>query len=188
MMAMLAVAFIYANLAACSKQEAPQSAADLTRFAQGGMARLAIMDEAPAMSAQKLRDAAGAETDLATLTRDQVSVVNLWATFCAPCKMEMPTLAALQRRFSDRIRVIAVSADDEGKIEQAKAELAELTGGVLPFYVDTSRALIFEARAPGLPLTLIYNRRGEEIARVAGAADWDSAEAQALIEAVLAEN
>jgi|CXWL01.1.fsa_nt_gi thiol-disulfide isomerase/thioredoxin len=187
MMAMLALAFIYANLAACSKQEAPQSAADLSRFAHGGMARLAIMDDAPAMSAQILRDAAGVETDLATLTHGQVSVVNLWATFCAPCKMEMPTLAALQRRFGDRIRVIAVSADEEAKIEQAKSELAELSGGLLPFYVDSSRAIIFEARAPGLPLTLIYNRRGEEVARVAGAAEWDSEEAQALIEAVLAQ-
>ncbi|MEQ1617014.1 MAG: TlpA disulfide reductase family protein [Terricaulis sp.] len=187
MMAMLAAAFVYANLAACSKQEAPQSASDLTRFAHGGMARLAIMADAPAMSAQKLRDAAGAETDLARLTRGQVSVVNLWATFCAPCKTEMPTLGALQRRFGDRIRVIAVSADDEGKVEEAKAELAELTGGVLPFYVDNSRAVIFDARAPGLPLTLIYNRRGEEVARVAGAANWDSEEARGLIEAVLAE-
>lgn len=187
-MAMLAVAFLYANLSACSKQEAPQSAVDLTRFAHGGMARLAIMTDAPAMSAQKLRDATGAETDLATLTHGQVSVVNLWATFCAPCKTEMPTLAGLQRRFGDRIRVIAVSGDDETKIEEAKAELAELTGGALAFYVEPSRAIIFEAGAPGLPLTLIYNSRGEEIARVAGAADWNSEEAHALIEAVLAEN
>ena len=110
MMAMLALAFIYANLAACSKQEAPQSAADLSRFAHGGMARLAIMDDAPAMSAQILRDAAGVETDLATLTHGQVSVVNLWATFCAPCKTEMPTLGALQRRFGGALRASS-SAD-----------------------------------------------------------------------------
>ncbi len=186
-MAMLAAAFIYANLTACSKQESPQSAAGLIRFAHDGMARLTIMPDALPMSAVTLRDAAGGETTLAALTRGRVSVVNLWATFCAPCKTEMPTLGALQRRFGDRIRVIAVSADEDAKVEQAKAELADLAGGALPFYVDSSRAIIFDARAPGLPLTLIYNNRGEEVARVAGAARWDSEEANALIEAVLAE-
>ena len=114
-------------------------------------------------------------------------VLNLWATWCAPCMEEMPTLAELQRRFEGRLRVIPVSVDSEADRERAQRELAELSGGSLPFLIDISRGVLFDARAAGMPVTIIYNRRGEEVARLAGGADWSSDEAVALMEAVLTE-
>jgi len=156
------------------------------RFARGEMQRLVVMDDAPPMPTRTLRDAAGAEVTLAQLAGGEVTVVNLWATWCAPCKREMPTLATLQQRFQGRIRVVPISADDESKLAEAQAELARLSNGVLPFAIDTSRGVLFDSRAPGLPVTIIYGRDGREIARVVGDADWDGEDAAALIEAVLA--
>lgn len=156
------------------------------RFAVASLSRLMVLDEPPPMTERVLRDASGGETTLAALTDGEVSVVNIWATWCAPCKDEMPTLGVLQQRFAGRARVIAVSADADSKIEQAKSELATLAHNRLDFYVDNSRGVLFDLRAPGLPLTIIYDRHGREVARVGGAADWSSEEAAALVEAVIA--
>jgi thiol-disulfide isomerase/thioredoxin len=185
MLAAGAAAFLYVLFAASSKVEAPQSVSGLARFANGGMARLSVLDAPPPMPARPLRDASGAETTLQALTVGKLSVVNFWATWCAPCKMEMPTLAALQRRFAGRIQVIPVSLDEEAKIAQARAELQRLSGGALPFYVDSSRGSVVDVLARGMPATIIYNEAGREVARVIGEADWDSSEAVALIEAAL---
>lgn len=139
------------------------------------------------MPTRVLRDGEGRETNLAAVTGGQVAVVNLWATWCAPCMREMPTLGALQRRFTGRLVVLPVSADEDAKIAQAKRELAQLSENSLPFLVDSTRGVIFDLQAPGLPVTILYNRQGVEIARVTGEANWDSEEAAALIEAALAE-
>ena len=139
------------------------------------------------MPLRTLRDANGVETNLGDLAGD-VLVVNLWATWCAPCMDEMPTLGALQRRFEGRLRVIPISVDSEPDLERAKRELADLTHGSLPFFSDMSRGILFDARAPGLPVTIIYTRDHRELARLAGGANWDSNDASALLEAVLAED
>jgi hypothetical protein len=99
----------------------------------------------------------------------------------------MPTLGALQRRFEGRVRVIPVSVDGEGKHAEAQAELARLSNGSLPFLIDITRGILFDVGAPGMPITVIYDASGREVARLAGGADWDSPEAVALIEAVLAQ-
>lgn len=184
MLAAGALAVLYVLFAAASKPE-PQGG--LTRFATGSLSRLAVLEAPPPMPTRVLRDGDGLETTLAAVTGGQVAVVNIWATWCAPCMREMPTLGALQRRFAGRLVVIPVSADEDSKIEQAKRDLAELSQGTLPFLVDSSRGVIFDLQAPGLPVTILYNRQGVEIARVTGEANWDSDEAAALMEAALAE-
>ena len=99
----------------------------------------------------------------------------------------MPTLGALQRRFEGRLRVIPISVDGEGDRERAIRELAELSGGSLPFLIDITRGVLFDAQASGMPVAIIYDRSGREVARLAGGADWASEDAAALMEAVLAE-
>lgn len=183
MLAAGAIAVLYVLFAAASK---PEQTAGLMRFAQGEMQRLQVMEAAPPMPTRMLRDAAGAETNLQAFGGD-VLVVNLWATWCAPCVEEMPTLGALQRRFEGRLRVIPISVDSEGERENAQRQLAQLSGGSLPFLIDITRGVLFDAQAAGMPVTIIYDRQGREVARLAGGADWDSPGAVALLEAVLAE-
>jgi thiol-disulfide isomerase/thioredoxin len=150
------------------------------------MANLTTLEAPPPLPTRTIRDAAGAETTLGAF-RGDVLVVNVWATWCAPCVEELPTLGELERHFDGRLRVITVSIDSEGKREQAQRELAERSGNSLPFLIDISRGILFDVQGGGMPLTIIYGRDGNEIARLAGGADWSSDEAIALLEGVLAE-
>jgi len=179
-----AVAVLYVLFAASTK---PENATGLSRFATGEMVRLTALEAPPPMPTRTLSDASGAETTLAAY-QGEVVVLNLWATWCAPCVEEMPTLGALQRRFGERLRVVPVSVDSEADRARAQAQLAELSDGALPFLIDISRGVLFDAQAPGMPVTIIYGRDGAEIARLAGGADWDSPEAVAMLEAVLADD
>ncbi len=185
-LAMLAagtLAVLYVVFAASTK---PEPSTGLARFATGEMRQLAVLQAPPAMPARSIRDALGAETTLGAIAGGDVMVLNLWATWCAPCMQEMPTLAELQRRYEGRIRVIPVSVDSEGQRERAQRELARLSDGALPFLIDITRGVLFDVQAAGMPVTIIYDRQGREVARLAGGADWSSDEAAALIDAVLA--
>ncbi|MFN3464665.1 MAG: TlpA family protein disulfide reductase [Terricaulis sp.] len=150
------------------------------------MARLYVMEAPPPMPTRTLRDVAGNETTLAAY-QGEVMVLNLWATWCPPCMEEMPSLAQLQYNFEGRIRVIPVSVDSEGDREKAISELRRLSGGALPFLQDMTRGVLFDAQAAGMPVTIIYDARGQEVARLAGGADWGGEDASRLIEAVLTE-
>ena len=176
------LAVLYVLFAASSK---PEPRAGLARFAVGSMERLQVMEDAPPMPTRSLRATGGGETNLQAFA-GEVLVVNLWATWCAPCMEEMPTLGRLQRRFVGRLRVIPVSVDSEADLEKAERDLARLAEGSLPSLSDITRSVLFDAQARGMPLTIVYNREGQEVARLAGGADWASDEAAALMEAVLA--
>lgn len=178
------IAVLYVLSAATSKAAGPETG--LSRFARGELEDLAVLSDAPALSGRTLRNAQGVETTLAAY-RGQVMVVNLWATWCAPCVEEMPTLGALQRRYQGRVRVIPVSVDGEGQSARAQQQLQRLGNGSLPFLIDISRGILFDVGAPGMPVTVVYDARGREVARLAGGADWNSPEAVALIDAVLAQ-
>lgn len=177
------LAVLYVFFAAASK---PEPSTGLMRFATGEMRRLAVLEAPPPMPSRVIRDANGGETTLAALAGGEVTVLNLWATWCAPCMEEMPTLGELQRRYEGRLRVIPVSVDSEGKRAEAQQDLARLGGGTLPFFIDISRGILFDVAAQGMPATIIYDRSGREVARLVGGADWSSAEAMALMDAVLA--
>lgn len=183
MIAAGALAVLYVLFAASSK---PEQTSGLMRFARGDMAQLVVLPEAPPMPTRTLRDANNAETTLAAF-QGEVLVVNVWATWCAPCVEEMPTLGELQRRYEGRIRVIPVSVDGEGDRARAQSELARLSNGSLPFLIDVTRGVLFDVQAAGMPMTIIYDRQGREVARLGGGADWASDEATAIIDAVLAE-
>ncbi len=178
-----AIAVLYVLFVASSK---PDAEAGLSRFAQGDMVRLYVTEAPPPMPTRTLRDAAGADTTLAAY-QGQVMVLNLWATWCAPCLEEMPSLAALQRNFEGRISVIPISVDSEGERDKAISELQRLSGGSLPFLQDMTRGVLFDTQAAGMPVTIIYNAQGQEVARLAGGADWSGEDATRVIEAVLAE-
>ncbi len=176
------VAFLYVVFAATSKPQAQGYA----RFADGALARLRVIDEPPQQPGGNFAGPDGASMTLAAF-HGEVTVVNYWATFCAPCLLEMPTLAALQGHFGDRLRVTPISIDEGAAAERARAQLAQLSGGHLSFYLDITRGVYLNSRSGVLPLTIIYDRTGAEIARLEGDADWASPEAIAFFEAVLAD-
>jgi thiol-disulfide isomerase/thioredoxin len=117
-----------------------------------------------------------------------LTLVNLWATWCAPCRVEMPTLAAAQRTYGARgLRVVAVSLDRPQEQPAARAFIG--TQAPLAFYADPTMALFngLQPRPQGLPVTLLVDAQGRERARVVGDANWTSPEARGLIERLLSE-
>jgi hypothetical protein len=98
-------------------------------------------------------------------------------------------LANLREAYKGKpIEIIAISADRGDFAPQAKQKLEELSGGKLAFYHDPKMRIAFPIRAKGFPTTVIYDAQGVEIARVSGAANWDSQEAHHLMDALMPSN
>ena len=114
-------------------------------------------------------------------------LVNLWATWCAPCKKEMPTLAKLQKAYGERLKVVVVSIDTPKATGAAKAFIA--ANAPLAFYQEATMQLpfAFKPAAQGFPTSILYDSKGVERARIAADTDWSSREAKAVIDKLIAE-
>ncbi len=116
----------------------------------------------------------------------KVVLLNLWATWCAPCRKEMPSLDRLQAELgSDKFEVVAVSADKTG-IAGAKKFLDQIKVQKLGVYADPTVRIHSGLKAIGMPATLLLDAQGREIGRLVGPAEWDSDEAKTLIKAAIA--
>jgi thiol-disulfide isomerase/thioredoxin len=115
--------------------------------------------------------------------KGKVVLLNLWATWCAPCRKEMPDLARLQKLLGGPdFEVVALSEDLKGA-EASAAFLKEAGADNLALYIDQKAAALAAIQSPGLPTTLLIDRNGKEVGRLLGPADWASGEAQDLIKA-----
>lgn len=116
--------------------------------------------------------------------KDKIVVLNLWATWCAPCVKEMPSLERLASRLSnDRFAVVAVS-QDKGGMAVAKPFLDKLGVRGLLVYSDPTGRLSREYGGRGMPTTFIVGKDGKLIARLEGSADWDAKEIVAYLTAM----
>ncbi len=108
-------------------------------------------------------------------------LLNLWATWCAPCRKEMPDLARLQKELGGpAFEVVALSLDRKGA-EASAAFLKETSADNLALYTDQESKALAAVNALGLPATLLVTKEGKEAARLLGPADWSSEEAKAII-------
>lgn len=115
-------------------------------------------------------------------------LVNFWATWCAPCRHEMPSLDRLYKAMGgNEFTVLAISID-RGGAEAAGPFLAEIGVEDLPVFYDPKGALSRASGVYGLPVTILLDGEGRELARLVGPAEWDSADAKAVIRAALARN
>jgi thiol-disulfide isomerase/thioredoxin len=129
-------------------------------------------------------DGTGAPLDLAHW-KGRVVLLNLWATWCAPCRKEMPELSKLQALMgSPDFEVVALSEDLKG-LEASAAFLKDSGAGNLALYIDQKATALAAVQTVGLPTTLLIDRNGKELGRLLGPADWASSEAQALVKAAL---
>ncbi|MAM60013.1 MAG: redoxin [Maritimibacter sp.] len=112
----------------------------------------------------------------------KVVLLNLWATWCPPCREEMPTLDRLQAKLGgDEFEVVALSID-RGGLEVIRDFFDETGVEHLALYNDPQGETAVTLSALGLPTTLLIDREGRELARLVGAAEWDSAEMVAFLE------
>ncbi|MFQ5995296.1 MAG: TlpA family protein disulfide reductase [Acidiferrobacterales bacterium] len=117
--------------------------------------------------------------------RGKVVLLNLWATWCAPCREEMPALDRLQARLGGQdFEVVALSIDQEG-VAVVKHFYHELDLKALRVFVDPTGRAPIHLDALGVPTTLFIDHTGQEIARYAGPAEWDSPELMKVIRGIL---
>lgn len=151
----------------------------------GLVGRLDISQRGSAMVDTPFKDPDGNVVSLSDFIGKPV-LVNIWATWCAPCVVEMPMLDELAAREKDRLEVLVVSQDIQGaeKVDPffAKADFNELEA-----YTDQENGLSFGFGSGLMPTTVLYDARGKEVWRVIGAMDWDGARAAMLMEETLAE-
>jgi thiol-disulfide isomerase/thioredoxin len=113
--------------------------------------------------------------------RGKVVLLNFWATWCAPCRREMPTLDRLQAELGGPdFQVVALSLDRKG-LPIVQEFYKELGLETLPIYVDESGKAQRALSVLGLPTTLLLDRDGNEIGRLLGPAEWDSSEMVSFI-------
>ena len=112
--------------------------------------------------------------------RGRPLLVNLWATWCAPCVVEMPALDALAEREDGRLQILAISQDPDGQAKVATF-FAERRFTALEPYIDPQLALMPELGVDTLPTTILYDADGRELWRMTGMADWRDAASATLI-------
>jgi len=118
----------------------------------------------------------------------QLRLINFWATWCAPCIRELPSLSGLAEQFPESVlRVVAISLD-RAELGDVSDFLSELDVPGVEWFVDQSRQSGEDSSVIVLPTTLFVDVQGRELGRVVGSPDWESAEAVSLIKELLASD
>ena len=165
-------------IAGCDRQKAEQPQAPAAAQETKGLDRSHKGEPAPTA---KFKDPDGGEFDLSKFKGRPV-LVNLWASWCAPCIKELPTLQQLEQAQAEEggLGVIAVSQDmaPQGSVE---AFLAERDLGRFAAYHDADMKLTDALRIQVMPTTVLYDAQGREVWRYVGDLDWTGAEAAKLV-------
>jgi thiol-disulfide isomerase/thioredoxin len=173
--------------AAC--QPAVNTASRIAPLVHGEVAALAVAQTPFHVPDLAFKDAQGHDRTLNDW-RGRTVLVNLWATWCVPCRREMPALDALQAKLGGaNFEVVAVNIDTRDP-QKPLAFLKDVKISHLAYYSDDS-ARVFEdlkiaGKAFGMPTTLIVNRAGCEIGNMAGPAAWASDDGVKLVSAAIA--
>jgi thiol-disulfide isomerase/thioredoxin len=168
------------------RKEVAESRGGFKAFAVGSMTAFLVKTDRPLVPDLNFKDGQGTDIKLSQW-QGRVVLLNLWATWCAPCRKEMPTLADLQKQLGSKdFEVVALSVDRKG-LEASSAFLKETGADSLGLYVDATTQSLEDLQAFGLPVTLLIDRKGREIGRLLGPAEWNSVEAIALLKAAIAE-
>ena len=130
------------------------------------------------------QDASGKDVTLSSF-KGKTILLNLWATWCNPCREEMPALNRLEAALgSDKFEVVALSLDRNG-YEASRKFLDEVKADKVNLYVDPTAKQGMALKLLGMPTTILINKDGLEVGRLAGSAEWDSDDAKKLIQAAM---
>jgi thiol-disulfide isomerase/thioredoxin len=164
---------VVATLRIASAQEVPKN--------------FVLMDKPKPVAEITFNDGDGHPRSLADF-KSKVVLLNVWATWCVPCRREMPALDRLQAslRGAD-FEVVPVSID-RGGLETIRKFYTETGIRNLAMYVDTSGQILRQVGAIGLPTTLFVDRAGQEVGRVIGPAEWDAPEIAEFATCVVSRN
>lgn len=161
----------------------PFWAAALPARAQKGSRGLVIHDQPRPLPALDIRDAESRPAGLDTLAGKPI-LLNLWASWCMPCVAELPALDRLKPALEAKgVALVALSLDRAGKTAVVNT-FARLGIKALDIRTDEKREAAEKLQAPALPVTLLIDAQGREIARYIGGAEWDGPPAARLLDAL----
>ena len=160
----------------------------LAPLAHGEVAAFAVADQPVRLPDLAFRDAGGTERHLSDW-RGRTVLLNLWATWCIPCRKEMPALDALQARLGgEKFEVVAINIDTRN-LDKPRAWLEEVGIKRLRYYADPSAKVFQDLKAAGkafgMPTTLLIDPQGCELGALAGPAEWASDDAIKLVSAAI---
>jgi len=170
--------------------DAVNTARRIAPLVRGEIAALVLAETPRRMPELGFRDASGRPVQLADF-RGRTVLINLWATWCVPCRKEMPALDTLVRLMKgEDFAVVAINLDARDP-EKPRRFLSEIGVQNLVYYEDSSNVVFNElkrvGRAFGLPTSILVDRKGCEIGYLAGPAEWSSEDAIKLVRAALAK-
>ncbi len=151
---------------------------------EGDMRKLNFHSDPRPVTDEVFRGEDGEDMTLAALKGEYV-VLNFWATWCAPCRHEMPQLSELQTQYGDKGLSVVTIATGRNPRPAVERFFQEIGVDNLPLHSDRRQTLSRAMGVLGLPVTIIIDPDGNEIARMQGDADWSSDSAFAVIEALL---
>lgn len=146
----------------------------------GAMKRFVFHDQKIPATDAVFHDADGNDVNFSDF-KGKVILVNLWATWCAPCVKEMPDLNELQKSLGgEKFEVVLISQNSDG-IESSLEFIKEKNITNLDTFIDTKRNVARALKTNSLPTSLLIDAEGFEVGRLIGPAEWNSGDAQALI-------
>ena len=164
--------FLFVSLSACSKAETPNKS--VTAVAT---------EKSPAPDISVVAVADGSNLKLSDL-KGKVVLLNFWATWCPPCREEIPSMIKLNKAMAGKpFQMVAVSIDEGGK--PAIESFFKQSGYSLPAFVDASGASVKLYGITGVPESFIIDRQGVLVKKVIGGFAWDSPEAASFLEGLM---
>lgn len=148
----------------------------------GDMKKLVIHKEPRPRLEKAFEDARGAAHTVADW-KGEVVVFNFWATWCPPCRKEMPSLDRLKGA-GEGVEVVALSMD-RASVPKIESFFQSIQVENLEVFREPTLRIGAEAGVLGMPVTLILDREGREIARLQGEAEWDGPDARAMLKAIV---
>jgi thiol-disulfide isomerase/thioredoxin len=158
--------------------------AALREMRSGDMVKLVVHDAPRDRIGVTFRDLYGNAITLADYS-GKVVLVNIWATWCPPCRAEMPAIDRLAGAMEGEDFAVIPLSTDRGGVELPEKFFKDIQIRNLKVMHDRSNDFARQAGVLGLPVTLILDRQGREVARLLGDADWDSPEARAILRRVI---
>ncbi|QBR37429.1 TlpA family protein disulfide reductase [Leisingera sp. NJS201] len=177
---------LYMALALGANAAVAADQAQLEGLREDSLRRLVVHSEPRDVSAAAFELANGAGTASLEDYQGKVVLLNFWATWCAPCRKEMPQLAELQEEFGgEDFEVVTIAT---GRNSPAGIQKFFDENGItnLPRHQDPKQALAREMAVIGLPITVLLDRDGKEVARLLGDAEWNSDSAKEIVKAMIA--
>lgn len=150
----------------------------------GDMRKLTLSSDPPDVSHAPLEDESGNPRSLSEWQGKPV-LINFWATWCAPCREEMPSLERLQKKMADTPFEVVTVATGRSDARGVDKFLNEIGVTELPRLRDPKMQMARDMGVLGLPVSVLVDADGKEVARLIGDADWDTPEAVAIIETLI---